>query len=103
MNILVLNGGSSSLKCALARRHKNGRGAAGDRRGRSSHRPRGRAYRTTTPLTADVREAIAKQCEFAPAHTRLELEAIQYVTRALGPSVRQVAVFDTAFHATLEP
>jgi len=63
----------------------------------------GKAYRETTRVTPLVRAAIARQAEFAPAHNRFELEAIEAVDRVLGPRVTQIAVFDTAFHATLEP
>lgn len=63
----------------------------------------GRAYRETTRLTPEVRKAIGRQAEFAPSHNRFELEAVESVDRALGANVEQIAVFDTAFHATLEP
>jgi acetate kinase len=63
----------------------------------------GKAYRETTRVTPEVRAAIARQAEFAPAHNRFELEAIEAVDRVLGPRLTQIAVFDTAFHATLEP
>ena len=62
----------------------------------------GGAYRATTRVVPEVRAAIARQAEFAPAHNRFELEAIQTVDGLLGPEVAQFAVFDTAFHATLE-
>ena len=62
----------------------------------------GGAYRATTRLAPEVRATIAQQNEFAPAHNRFELEAIQAVDSLLGPDVPQFAVFDTAFHATLE-
>ncbi len=63
----------------------------------------GKAYRESTPLTPEVRAAIAKQAEFAPVHNRFELQAVETVDCALGKSVPQIAVFDTAFHSTLEP
>ncbi|MBZ5577104.1 MAG: acetate/propionate family kinase [Acidobacteriia bacterium] len=63
----------------------------------------GKAYRETTALTPEVRAAVAQQAEFAPSHNRFELEAVECVDRILGSGVRQIAVFDTAFHATLEP
>jgi acetate kinase len=62
----------------------------------------GGAYHATTRLAPEVRTTIARQAEFAPAHNRFELEAIQAVDSLLGPDVPQFAVFDTAFHATLE-
>lgn len=63
----------------------------------------GKAYRETVWLNPEVRAAIAQQAEFAPTHNRFELEAIECVDRTLGADVKQAAVFDTAFHATLEP
>jgi acetate kinase len=63
----------------------------------------GKAYRETTRVTPEVRATIARQAEFAPAHNRFELEAIEAVDGVLGSHVPQIAVFDTAFHATLEP
>jgi acetate kinase len=64
----------------------------------------GIAHRETTWLTPEVREAIAKQAEFAPSHNRLELAAIEAMDRILGEKKNgQIAVFDTAFHATMEP
>jgi acetate kinase len=63
----------------------------------------GPVYRETTALTPEVRAAIAKEIEFAPAHNRFELEAVQAVDRFLGSGVLQIAAFDTGFHATLTP
>jgi len=59
--------------------------------------------RESTFLTADVREAIARQIEFAPAHNRFELEAIQAIDKVLETGIPQIACFDTGFHSTLEP
>jgi acetate kinase len=61
----------------------------------------GIAHRESTLLNPEVRDAIAKQVEFAPAHNRFELEAIATVDRVIGAGVKQVAVFDTGFHSTL--
>ncbi|HWC95666.1 MAG TPA: acetate/propionate family kinase [Candidatus Sulfopaludibacter sp.] len=60
----------------------------------------GVAFRDTTRITPDVKEAIRKYCEFAPEHNRLELEAIEAAEAAFN-GVPQIAVFDTAFHATI--
>ena len=54
-------------------------------------------------ITPPVHEAIARAAEFAPAHNAAALEGIDAVTRALREGTPQVAVFDTAFHATLAP
>jgi len=63
----------------------------------------GRAFRESTRITPEVRAGIAKMASFAPEHNRLELEAIESMERILGPDAVQVAVFDTAFHASLPP
>jgi acetate kinase len=61
----------------------------------------GHAFRETTRITSEVRDEIRKYVEFAPEHNRLELEAIECAERRFGPSVPEIAVFDTAFHATM--
>ena len=63
----------------------------------------GPKFRESTPLTTEVRAAIAKEIEFAPAHNRFELEAVQAVDHIFGSSVLQIAAFDTGFHSTLTP
>ncbi len=63
----------------------------------------GPVYRESTPLTPEVRAAIAREVEFAPEHNRFELEAVETVDRVIGRGVLQIATFDTGFHATLEP
>lgn len=60
----------------------------------------GRAYTKPTLITPRVTAAIEKMAVFAPLHNRAELEGIAQVEKLCGP-VRQVAVFDTGFHATL--
>lgn len=63
----------------------------------------GRAFRDSTRITPEVLAGIAKMTSFAPEHNRLELEAIECMERILGRDAVQVAVFDTAFHASLPP
>ena len=63
----------------------------------------GRAFRESTRITPEVRKGIAEMTSFAPEHNRLELEAIDCMEKILGPEAVQVAVFDTAFHASLPP
>ena len=62
----------------------------------------GGPYRDSAILTPAIRDAIARQVEFAPSHNRFELEAIDAVTAVLPPGTPQVVVFDTGFHQTLE-
>src|SRR6266851_8762218 len=63
----------------------------------------GRVFHESVVVTPEVRQVIARQAEVAPAHNWFQLEAIETVDRALGAGIRQVAVFDTAFHSTLAP
>jgi len=60
----------------------------------------GREYTKPTLITPEVTAAIEKMAVFAPLHNRAELEGIAQIEK-LGGNVRQVAVFDTGFHATL--
>src|SRR5579872_4836233 len=61
----------------------------------------GQSLQATSRVTPEVKAEIRKFAEFAPEHNRLELDAMEVVEQILGPSVPQVAVFDTAFHTTL--
>lgn len=63
----------------------------------------GGRFHETTLLTPEVRAAIAAETSIAPAHNRLVLSAVEAVERVLGSGMRQIAVFDTAFHASLAP
>ncbi len=133
MKVLVLNGGSSSLKCWY-------HDLAADPQTTQAPKPlwqvhldlkpderiadvlgpalrslpgavdvaghrivNGGKFSDSTVLTSEVRAAIARQAEIAPTHNRLGLAAIDTVDRVLGANVTQVAVFDTAFHSTLPP
>lgn len=60
----------------------------------------GTRFSDTTPVTPEVREAIAELSRLAPLHNPHNLEGIR-VAEALFPEARQVAVFDTAFHRTI--
>jgi acetate kinase len=60
----------------------------------------GREFTSPTLITPAVKAAIEKMAAFAPLHNRAELEGIAQIEKLCGP-VRQVAVFDTGFHATL--
>jgi acetate kinase len=124
VKILVINGGSSSFKCwygEMPGDHllwSKQLGAESELepalKSLLAEHPRidvvghrivhgGPIYRESTPLTPEVREAIAQEVEFAPAHNRFELEAVRTVDRVIGANVLQIAVFDTGFHSTLKP
>jgi acetate kinase len=61
----------------------------------------GQSLQQTSRVTGEVKAEIRKYAEFAPEHNGLELDAIEAAERLLGASTPQVAVFDTAFHATM--
>jgi acetate kinase len=54
------------------------------------------------PITQEIRTALADLIELAPLHNRPGVDVIDTALEAL-PHVPHVAVFDTAFHATLPP
>lgn len=60
----------------------------------------GSEYRKSTFITPEVKAAIARLAELAPAHNPAALRGIEAVEHLLG-KVPQLAVFDTAFHHTL--
>ncbi len=60
----------------------------------------GREYTKPTVITSEITAAIEKMAVFAPLHNRAELQGIAQIEKLCGP-VRQIAVFDTGFHATL--
>jgi acetate kinase len=125
MRILAINGGSSSVKCRLdelhhapsepvaplwqdnIEGHENLESALHSVPGpvdAVAHRiVHGGTHRQTTRITDEVRAAIAREAEVAPTHNLMELHAIDTAQKVFGPGVVQVAVFDTAFHSTLEP
>jgi acetate kinase len=63
----------------------------------------GGTFHESARLTVEVRAAIQKQAELAPAHNPLGLAIIEAADRAFGSAVPQIAVFDTAFHSTMAP
>jgi len=125
MKILAINGGSSSVKCRLddlsadqsestgplweahLESHENLestlRAAPGPIDAVAHRIVQGGKYRETTRITTGVHDAIAREAELAPEHNRSELQAIDLAQRVFGAGIPQVAVFDTSFHATLEP
>src|SRR5262245_8074732 len=60
----------------------------------------GERYTTAVRITPEVKRAINDLAELAPLHNPASLDGINAVEQVL-PQVPQVAVFDTAFHATL--
>jgi acetate kinase len=60
----------------------------------------GDVYTASVRITPTVKQTIARLSELAPLHNPANLEGITAAEQAL-PGVPQVAVFDTAFHATM--
>ncbi|MEH1941398.1 MAG: acetate kinase [Nostoc sp.] len=60
----------------------------------------GEDYRASVVITEDVKKAIARLSNLAPAHNPAALEGIEAIEKIL-KGVTQIAVFDTGFHATL--
>ncbi len=63
----------------------------------------GEKYRECVRIDAAVKAEIDRLATFAPAHNPTNLAGIEAVERLLGVEIPQVAMFDTAFHATLPP
>jgi acetate kinase len=133
MKVLVVNAGSSSLKCwyhdlrgdaldappaqPLWSQHIDWDGKSDIEAAFASvlqslpgpvelagHRiVHGGRFRGATILTAEVRAAIEAETAIAPAHNRIALKAVDILLSRFGPKLRQIAVFDTGFHATLPP
>ena len=57
-------------------------------------------YRNATLIDEKVKAAIARLSSLAPEHNPINLQGIEIVEKLL-PSVKQIAVFDTAFHSNL--
>ncbi len=62
----------------------------------------GERFSKSVRITPDVTIGIEEMIELAPLHNAHNLAGIRAAQRALGDGVPQVAVFDTAFHQTLE-
>ena len=60
----------------------------------------GNRYTTAVRINAEVKRTIEELTELAPLHNPPSLDGINAVEQVL-PKVPQIAVFDTAFHATL--
>jgi len=60
----------------------------------------GATYRQPARVTAQLKADLRELSELAPAHLPVNLQGIEAIERVL-PQAPQVAVFDTAFHATL--
>lgn len=61
----------------------------------------GEKFQSSIRITPEVEEGIRDCINLAPLHNPANLKGIDAVRRLLGPSVVQVAVFDTAFHSSM--
>ncbi len=107
LNVLVVNAGSTSLKLALVDDEGTATAVsslatAGDDVGAVGHRVVHGGSRFIEPVIVDeeVLRELTGLAELAPLHNRPALDQIRAARTAL-PDSPHVAVFDTAFHATL--
>jgi acetate kinase len=105
--VLVVNAGSTSLKLsAVADDESSEQVASLDAVPYEvravAHRVvhGGERFRAPVVIDADVERALSELAELAPLHNGPALAAIEAARRAV-PDLPHVAVFDTAFHATL--
>ncbi|KAI9909960.1 hypothetical protein PsorP6_011224 [Peronosclerospora sorghi] len=63
----------------------------------------GEAFSSASVINHHVIDAIKANISLAPLHNPANLLGIEVATEVFGPSCPHVAVFDTAFHATMPP
>ena len=63
----------------------------------------GARLRDAVVITPLILEEILRASELAPAHNALALDVVRTTMALFGNDVPHIAVFDTAFHKTLEP
>ena len=107
--VLVVNPGSTSLKLSLVAGDGSSEPvaslAAAPRDPEAvAHRVvhGGERFRDPVVIDGEVERELAALADLAPLHNHPALTAIESARRAL-PDAPHVAVFDTAFHATLPP
>ena len=104
--VLVVNAGSTSLKLSVVA--DDGTTEEVESLAQDVHAVAhrvvhgGRRFCEPVVIDDEVEEALAELAELAPLHNGPALAALADARRAL-PDVPHVAVFDTAFHATLPP
>ena len=101
--VLVVNAGSTSLKLSLVRGDESEPVDTLEVEADAvAHRVVHGGDRFVDPVVVDdrVRDALREVVELAPLHNAPALDALDEARRVL-PDVPHVAVFDTAFHATL--
>jgi acetate kinase len=63
----------------------------------------GPVYHESVVVDQRVKDGIRDLFEFAPLHNPANLRGIEWAEKVFGPSVPQIAVFDTGFHHNLPP
>jgi acetate kinase len=103
-SVLTVNAGSTSLKLALVEGDESRPVGELEPADAVGHRVVNGGARYTEPVLIDdeVEVAIDELSRIAPLHNTPALRAIREARAAL-PNVPHVAVFDTAFHATIPP
>ena len=103
-SVLTVNAGSTSLKLSLVEGETSRPVDGFEPADAVGHRVVHGGSRYTEPVLIDdeVEEAIDELSHIAPLHNTPALRAIREARAAL-PDVPHVAVFDTAFHATIPP
>jgi acetate kinase len=101
-SVLTVNAGSTSLKLCLVEGEESRAVEGFEPADAVGHRVVHGGARYTEPVLIDdrVEEAIDDLARIAPLHNTPALRAIREARAAL-PDVPHVAVFDTAFHATI--
>jgi acetate kinase len=106
-SVLVVNAGSTSLKLSAVREDERSDKVASldavpDDIAAVGHRivHGGASFRGPVIVDDEVERSLAALTELAPLHNAPALAALDQARRVL-PDVPHVAVFDTAFHATL--
>jgi acetate kinase len=101
-SVLTVNAGSTSLKLALVEGETSRPVDGFERADAVGHRVVHGGAKYTEPVLIDdhVEQVIEELSRIAPLHNTPALKAIREARAAL-PDVPHVAVFDTAFHATI--
>ena len=63
----------------------------------------GARFNKSELMTEEVIDGIRELIPLAPLHNKAHVQAIEACTEVFGKDIPQVAVFDTAFHATMPP
>ncbi|MBC7661322.1 MAG: acetate kinase [Chitinophagaceae bacterium] len=61
----------------------------------------GERFQSSVLITPAIQASIVDCIELAPLHNPSNIKGIEAMQEILGPNISQVAVFDTAFHATM--